>query len=89
MTVEGYPGTTFSLTRIGTYEVLAEYTIQAGSRQQRFVLTEDNKREREVGMVGMPARGEFGASELREERAASCRLANSSCTACAELDGCG
>ena len=78
-TIEGFPGQTFSLTRVGTFELLAEYTIQEDS--ERFVLTDEGKEA-----AAMPR--ESTASELREAKAMSCRVA-SSCASCAGLTGCG
>ena len=43
-TIEGFPGQVFALTRAGTYETLAEYTISDGSggggSGERFTLTD-------------------------------------------------
>ena len=76
-TIEGYPGQTFSLTRVGTYEVIADYTIEEGST--RFTVTD---RDAAAGTR------DASTSEQRELTAKGCRDAGT-CTHCTGIAGCG
>jgi len=82
-TVEGFPGQAFALTRAGTYDKLAEYTITEGY-SQRFSLTDSQA----ANSRSDPPAKKAEASASRERTSAACR-SSESCGECAGRDGCG
>ena len=76
----------FALTRAGTYETLAEYTISdgrgGGGSGERFTLTDEDV------LASTRRSRDATASALRETTAEACRQA-ASCDECAALTGCG